>query len=195
MIQITIEPAKNKDRPKTWNCPENSEKRETAMKMIAAVDRNWSIGKDGNLLVRIPEDQKFFKRMTLGKTVVMGRKTLDSLPGGRALKDRANIVLTRNPDFARENVTVVHSVGEALSLLSDIPADDVMIIGGETVYRAFLPFCDGAWITMIDAAFEADSRIPDLDREPGWDMVSESEPAEHNGIRCTFREYRHTPET
>ena len=80
------------------------------MKMIAAVDRNWSIGKDGNLLVRIPEDQKFFKRMTLGKTVVMGRKTLDSLPGGRALKDRANIVLTRNPDFARENVTVVHSV-------------------------------------------------------------------------------------
>ena len=75
------------------------------------------------------------------------------------------------------------------------PADDVMIIGGETVYRAFLPFCDGAWITMIDAAFEADSRIPDLDREPGWDMVSESEPAEHNGIRCTFREYRHTPET
>ena len=73
------------------------------MKMIAAVDRNWSIGKDGNLLVRIPEDQKFFKRMTLGKTVVMGRKTLDSLPGGRALKDRANIVLTRNPDFAREN--------------------------------------------------------------------------------------------
>ena len=165
------------------------------MKMIAAVDRNWSIGKDGNLLVRIPEDQKFFKRMTLGKTVVMGRKTLDSLPGGRALKDRVNIVLTRNPDFARENVTVVHSVGEALSLLSDIPADDVMIIGGETVYRAFLPFCDGAWITMVDAAFEADSRIPDLDREPGWDMVSESEPAEHNGIRYTFREYRHTPET
>ena len=154
------------------------------MKMIAAVDRNWSIGKDGNLLVRIPEDQKFFKRMTLGKTVVMGRKTLDSLPGGRALKDRANIVLTRNPDFARENVTVVHSVGEALSLLSDIPADDVMIIGGETVYRAFLPYCDGAWITMVGAAFEADSRIPDLDREPGWDMVSESEPAEHNGIRC-----------
>ena len=151
------------------------------MKMIAAVDRNWSIGKDGNLLVRIPEDQKFFKRMTLGKTVVMGRKTLDSLPGGRALKDRANIVLTRNPDFARENVTVVHSVGEALSLLSDIPAD--------------LPFCDGAWITMVGAAFEADSRIPDLDREPGWDMVSESEPAEHNGIRYTFREYRHTPET
>ena len=164
------------------------------MKMIAAVDRNWSIGKDGNLLVRIPEDQKFFKRMTLGKTVVMGRKTLDSLPGGRALKDRRNIVLTRNQDFARENVTVVHSVEEALSLLKEIPADDVMIIGGEMIYRAFLPCCDGAWITMVDAAFEADSRIPDLDREPGWSMVSESEPAEFNGISYTFREYRHTPE-
>lgn len=164
------------------------------MKMIAAVDRNWSIGKDGNLLVRIPEDQKFFKRMTLGKTVVMGRKTLDSLPGGRALKDRVNLVLTRDPDFARENVTAVHSVEEALSLLSGLPADQVMIIGGESVYRAFLPYCDGAWITMVGAAFDADCRIPDLDQESGWTLVSETEPAEHNGLRYTFREYRHVPE-
>ena len=159
------------------------------MKIIAAADRNWSIGNNGGLLVRIPEDQRFFKQMTVGKTVVMGRKTLDSLPGGRALKDRTNIVLTRDPGFQRDNVTVVHSLSEALSLIKELPPDDVMIIGGASVYSLFLPYCDGAVITMIDAEFEADRRIPDLDTLPEWSLTEESGPHEWNGIRYTFRQY------
>ena len=162
------------------------------MKLIAAVDRNWSIGNQGGLLVRIPEDQRFFKQMTLGKTVVMGRKTLDSLPGGRALKDRTNIVLTRDPEFERDNVTVVHSLPEALSLLKELPPDDVMIIGGESVYRLFLPYCDGAEITMVDGEFEADCRIPDLDALKDWTLTEESETKEWNGLRFAFRHYERT---
>ena len=84
------------------------------MNLIASADKNWAIGKDNKLLVRVPEDMKFFRRMTTGKVVVMGRKTLDSFPGGKPLKNRVNLVLTKNPDFHREGVLTAGSVKEAL---------------------------------------------------------------------------------
>ena len=84
------------------------------MNLIAAVDKNWAIGKDNKLLVSIPMDMKFFRETTTGKVVVMGRKTLESFPNGLPLKNRTNIVLTANREFAREGVTVVHSIEEML---------------------------------------------------------------------------------
>ena len=90
----------------------NDYNREKIMNLIAAVDNNWAIGKNNQLLVRIPMDQKFFREMTTGKVVVMGRKTLESFPNSRPLKNRTNIVLTHNPSYEVEGAVVVHSLDE-----------------------------------------------------------------------------------
>ncbi len=161
------------------------------MKAIVAVDLLWSIGKDGDLLFHIPKDMKFFRETTSGKVVVMGRKTLDSFPGGRPLKNRVNIVLTRDPAFQREGVTAVGSVDEALELLQAYDPDDVYIIGGESVYEAFLPYCDTALVTHVDAAAqEADKRFPCLARLPEWELAEESAPVQDEGYTLRFCTYR-----
>ena len=103
------------------------------MNAIVAVDSNWAIGKNNQLLVRIPADQKMFRQETTGKVVLMGRKTLESFPGGQPLKNRTNIVLTRDPSYHPKDVIVVHSVEEALEAVKDYPPQDVYCIGGESV--------------------------------------------------------------
>ena len=108
------------------------------MKCIAAVDRNWAIGKNNKLLVSIPADMRFFKEHTMGKTVIMGRATLESFPGGKPLKGRVNIVVTRDPKYYVPDAIVVHSVKEAAEVASRYPADDVYVIGGASIYRQFL---------------------------------------------------------
>ena len=108
------------------------------MKLIVNVDRQWNIGCDNGLLFSIPEDMKFFRQTTTGKVVVMGRKTLDSFPGGRPLKNRVNIVLTRDSSFEREGTLVCHSVQEVFDAVKDYNTDDVFVIGGESVYKMFL---------------------------------------------------------
>ena len=123
------------------------------MNLIAAADENWAIGKDGGLLAHLPGDMKFFRETTKEKVVVMGRKTLESFPGKKPLKNRVNIVLTRNTDYAPEGVTLCGSVEEALELLKQYDSEDVFIIGGGTVYRAFLPYCKKAYITHIFHTF------------------------------------------
>lgn len=160
------------------------------MKLIAAVDNNWNIGNEGDLLFSIPKDMQFFRAATSGKVVVMGRKTLDSFPGGKALKNRVNIVLTRDNDFKRENVTVCTSVGSALETVGDYDSDDVYIIGGESIYRAFLPYCDCALITHVDCvAPKSDKKFPDLSSLPEWYCAEKSEVIEDNGYRLTFCKY------
>ena len=142
------------------------------MNLIAAVDRNWAIGRNGKLLVSIPQDMAYFRQMTTGKVVIMGRKTLESFPKKKPLRNRAeNIVITRQTDYQAEDATVVHSVEEALNAAARYDTRDVFVIGGGEVYRSLLPYCDTAYITKIDFAYDADTRLPDLDHDPEWEKV------------------------
>lgn len=106
------------------------------MNIMVAVDKHWAIGNKGQLLVTIPQDQKMFREETMGKVIVMGRKTLESLPGGQPLYGRTNIVLTTDPGYRVNGATVCHSVEEALEILEGYPSEDVFIIGGQSIYDA-----------------------------------------------------------
>ena len=144
------------------------------MNLIVAVDKNWGIGYQNKLLVSIPEDMKFFRSETTGKVVVMGRKTLESFPGGRPLKNRTNIVLC--PDqIGIEGATVVHDIPALLELLRIYPTEDVFIIGGGMVYASMLRYCDRAFVTRIYKSYEADTFFPDLDSMPEWSVLEKSE--------------------
>ena len=129
------------------------------MNLIVNVDKNWAIGYGGKLLVSIPEDMKFFRSETTGKVVVLGRKTLATFPGGLPLKNRTNVILTRNPEFTAKGAVVCHSVEETLKELKKYPSEDVYIIGGDTIYRQFLPYCDTAHVTRMEHAYDADAWI------------------------------------
>ena len=128
------------------------------MYAIVAVDEKWGIGRDNGLLFRLPADLKRFKALTTGGTVLMGRKTLDSLPGGRGLPGRRNIVLTGQRDLVPENAETVHSPAEAVFAAGE----DAWVIGGESVYRTFLPLCDRVYVTRVAADGGADVFFPDL---------------------------------
>ena len=159
------------------------------MNAIVAVDSNWAIGKSNQLLVRIPADQKMFRQETTGKVVLMGRKTLESFPGGQPLKNRTNIVLTRDPSYHPKDVIVVHSVEEALEAVKDYPPQDVYCIGGESVYRQMLPYCDTVHVTKVDYAYEADTWFPNLDEDPEWNVTAESEEQTYFDLEYSFVRY------
>lgn len=159
------------------------------MNLIVAVDKNWAIGNKGKLLVTIPADQKLFREETRGKVVVMGRKTLDSLPSGQPLRDRTNIVLTRNKEFTKKGVVVLHEIKETLEYLKQFPSEDVFIIGGEEIYRQFLPYCDTAHVTWIDFAYQADTHFPNLDKDPEWHVTDESDEQTYFDLCYEFRKY------
>ncbi len=160
------------------------------MNIIVAVDKNWSIGNQGQLLVSIPEDKKLFREETLGKVIVMGRKTLESLPGKQPLYGRTNIVLTRNPDYKVKGALVCHSAGEVLKELQKYRSEDCFMIGGQSIYEAFLPHCDIAHVTFIDYTYSADTHFPNLDRDPSWEMAAEGEEQTYFDLCYTFRMYR-----
>lgn len=161
------------------------------MKLIVNVDKEWNIGSEGDLVFPIREDMKFFRSTTSGKVVVMGRKTLDSFPGGNPLKNRVNIVLTRDVSFERDGAEIVHSVDEALEAVKAYDTDDVYIIGGAEIYKMFLDFCDTALVTHVDAvAPVADKKFPDLSKKSEWFITEKSEEKEENGIKFTFCTYK-----
>lgn len=160
------------------------------MKMILSADENWAIGNKGGLLCHLPGDLRYFKERTQGKTVVMGRATLESLPGGKPLPNRTNIVLTRQPDYQKEGVLIAHSRQELALLLQDCDPDDVMLIGGGQVYRDFLSQCDTCYITKIYRSFPADTWFVDLDQEADFAVAWQSDLQEENGISYQFFEYR-----
>ena len=147
------------------------------MNMIGAADKNWGIGKDNSLLVVIPADQKTFRNMTLGHPVVMGRKTFESLPGGRPLDLRKNIVLT-----------VVHSLKELFEELGE-EKDEAFVMGGQSIYEQLLPYCDVVHVTRIDQAYEADTYFPDLDQKPEWKITAESDEQTYFDLEYTFVRY------
>lgn len=147
-----------------------------SMTAIAAVDENWGIGNKGELLISLPEDQKgVFRKYTSGNTVVFGRKTLQTFPGERLLPKRVNIILTRNPDFAKEGAVILHDKAELKSYLEDHPDEKTFLIGGETIYNSMLDLCDEAIITYIRKKFEADAFFPNLDEDPEWELDREEE--------------------
>ena len=155
------------------------------MNLIAAVDQNWAIGKDGDQLCYIPADLKRFQALTTGHTVILGRKTLATFPGGRPLKNRRNLILSRNTAFAPEGAEVFSSVED---LLKAAPAD-AFVIGGESVYRALLPYCDRAYITKIHKAWPADAFFPDLDADPAWAVTEKGGRQEHEGLTYRYVTY------
>lgn len=159
------------------------------MKLIALADRGWTIGKGGDLLVRIPMDRKYFLDETLGKTVVMGRKTFEGLPGQQPLYGRRNIVLSRDPSFSPKGVMTARSLGEALDFLRNIPDDEIYVIGGESIYRLFLPYCTEADITAVDYRYDGDRFLPDLDSSPEWHLDAESDEETYFDLTFTFRHY------
>ena len=157
------------------------------MNVIAAVDQNWAIGKDGDQLCYLSADLKRFQALTTGHAVILGRKTLATFPGGRPLKNRRNLVLSRTPSFAPEGAEVFRDLD---SLLAAAPAD-AFVIGGGSVYAALLDACDTAYITKIDAAWpEADAFFPDLDKDPAWVVTEEGEPLEDGGFSFRYVTYR-----
>ena len=159
------------------------------MKLIAAVDKRWNIGYKGDLLVRIPADMKNFREITKNSVVVMGRKTLESFPGGQPLIGRVNLVLTRDENYRPKGAVIAHSKEEALKILESYPDKEAFIIGGEQIYRMFLPLCDTAYITYIDYEYEADTAFPNLDEQPDWKLLEESEEQTYFNLEYYFRKY------
>lgn len=159
------------------------------MNLIASSSRDWGIGKENQLLFHIREDMQYFKKMTTGNVVVMGRKTLDSLPGGNPLPERVNIVMTRDRDFSRESVTAVHSAEELLEELKRYDSE-VFVCGGGEIYRMLLPYCQKAYITKVNADREADAFLPDFDADENWRIAEESEPHfSSKGLEFRFLTY------
>lgn len=159
------------------------------MNLIVAVDKNWGIGKSNKLLVSIPADMKLFQQETMGKIVVMGRKTLESFPGGMPLVNRTNIVLTQNKDYRAKGALVVHNLEELLAKLANYPTQDIYVIGGDSVYRQMLPHCDTAHVTKIDFAYEADAYFPNLDAMDEWEITASSEEQTYFDLEYTFVKY------
>ena len=163
------------------------------MNAIAAVSENWGLGKDNDLLFHISADMKRFRTLTSGGTVLMGRKTLESFPGGKPLPKRLNIVLTRNAGFRREGAVIVSTYEEALAAAADTEPDHLWVIGGGSVYAALLSQCKRVYLTVVDAEAEgADTFFPNLEELPEWEVESVSDPIEENGLTYRFVDYVNT---
>lgn len=159
------------------------------MNLIAAVDNNWAIGFQNSLLVRIPEDQKWFRETTTGKAVIMGRKTLESFPNKAPLKNRTNIVITKDMDYKVDGAIVVHSIEDAIEAAKDFSDEDIFVIGGESIYRQMLPYCNVAHITKIDYTYQADAYFPNLDKEEGWVITDTSDERTYFDLIYEFVKY------
>lgn len=160
------------------------------MNLIVAVDEAWGIGKSGNLLFHIKHDMKFFRETTTGNVVVMGRKTLDSFPNGAPLKNRTNIVLTKDTDFKRDGVTKCNTIYELLDEIKKYDSEKVFVIGGEQIYKLLLPYCDTAYITKIHAKKDSDAFMVNLDTDTNWEIREKSQTFNENGIDFTFCTYK-----
>ena len=160
------------------------------MNLIVAVDNNWGIGNDGNLLYHIPEDMKFFKQTTLNKVVVMGRKTFESLPGSRALVRRTNIILSSDENYMVEGALVYHNIEGLLNALKAYPPEDIFIIGGKTVYESLLNYCSTAYVTKVNAQSPADKTLINIDKLDNWKLTYTSGEYKHNDLKYTFNTYQ-----
>ncbi len=157
---------------------------------VLSADKNWAIGYKGDLLVKIPNDMKMFRALTTGNVIVMGRKTLESFPNGQPLPNRVNIVMTQNPDYQAKGCVIVHSTEELLEELKNYADKKVYVVGGESIYRELLPFCEEAYVTRIDYEYQADRYFPNLDEMEDWEMYEEGEEETFFSIEYYFNKYR-----
>lgn len=160
------------------------------MKAILHADKEWGIGKNNDLMFSIPLDMKFFRQTTLNKVVVMGSNTLKSFPNGAPLKNRINIVLSRNSSF--NDCIVVKSLDDLFVELKKYDTDNVYVIGGSSIYKALLPYCSEVLVTKVDAIGGADSFFENLDNNKDFELIYESEPLETNGYNIKFTTYKNT---
>lgn len=159
------------------------------MRAIVATDLQWGIGYQGNLLQWIPEDMKFFKTTTLGKVVIMGRETFESLPGKEPLKDRINIVLSKKHDFKNDKIIICRSLEALFKELEKYDSDEVFVIGGESVYSQLLPFCKEAYVTKIKKTYVADKYFENLDNNSNWKLIYTSDEKDYKAISFSFLKY------
>lgn len=165
------------------------------MKAIVAVDNNWGIGKDNDLLISLPEDMKFFRETTMNKIVIMGRKTLESFPNQKPLPNRINIVISRQKDLKLDGVMVCNSIQESINYikenLGEEKLEDTFFIGGESIYKQCLEYCDTLYITKIKKDFEADRYFPNIEKTEEWEMVySEKNISKKDNIEFEFTTYK-----
>lgn len=159
------------------------------MKAIVAVDQEWGIGKNNDLLFSLKQDMDYFRKKTTGKIVVMGSNTLKSFPGGRPLKNRTNVVLYPGGE-KREDCIVVDSLQELAAELKKYPADDVFIIGGAMFYRTMLPYCDTVFVTKVEAKGGASVFFENLDQLENWHCAEVGEEKTENGFSFRFTTYK-----
>ena len=149
------------------------------MELIVAVYDDWGIGKDGTQPIAVSADRKFFREMTRGAMVIVGRKTLADFPGGKPLPNRTNVVLSRGK-VDMLGVVVCATTEEAVTLAKTV--DRAMVIGGGSIYRQMLPYCDTAYIAKVHVTPESDTWFPNLDEDPAWEMAEILQSGEENGI-------------
>jgi len=159
------------------------------MNMIVTADDNWAIGRAGALLVSIPSDRKFFLNTTAGKVVVMGRKTLESLPQQRPYPSRTNIVLSADPGYKVRGAIVVNSLEALKDELKKYPSEDIFVIGGSSLFHQLLPLCDLVHLTRIHHSYQADAWFPNLDEMEDWEITADSEEQTYFDLEFHFLRY------
>ena len=162
------------------------------MKFIVAVDANWGIGKNGDLLLSIPDDMRYYRETTRGKVVVMGYTTLLSLPGSRPAPGRLNLVLADIPGLRVKGAVVCGSMEQLHRMIGQFAPEEVFDVGGGSMYRQLMPYCCGAHITKMRFNGEADTYIPNLDESDGWSIANESALSDYEGVGYSFVEYRNS---
>ncbi|SFR93765.1 dihydrofolate reductase [Anaeromicropila populeti] len=162
------------------------------MNLIVAVDNKWAIGNKNQLLVSIPSDKRNFRLLTENQVVIMGRKTLESLPNGMPLENRVNIVLTKNLDYTKKGIIPAHSLEDVFTILQKYNDRQCYVIGGASIYQQFLPFCDTAYVTKIEYSYVADRFAPNLDKEKNWILEGSSEEETYYDLEYYFLKYRNT---
>lgn len=160
------------------------------IKAIVHADKEWGIGRGNDMMFSLPKDMKFFRETTVGHTVVMGGNTLRSFPGAKPLKNRVNIVLSRGQ--VRDDCIIVRDYDALKKEMKRRENEEIYVIGGGAVYKELLPYCDEVLVTKVDAIGGAEVFFPNLDENPNFVCISESEPQDDNGYRIRFTTYRNT---
>jgi len=157
------------------------------MNLIVAVDEKWGIGKNNDLLFSIKEDMAYFRATTMGKVVVMGGNTLRSFPGGKRLKNRVNVVVTRHTD---EDVIAVANLDELFCALKDYADEDIFVVGGASIYHQLLPYCKKAYVTKVFADGGAEVFFDNLDEMDGWTLATKGEEIKAGDYTIRFDVYQ-----
>lgn len=158
------------------------------MDTIVAVDAEWGIGRDNDMLFSIPDDMKFFRKTTLGAVVISGKNTLFSFPGSKPLPKRRNIIISRTLE-ENEGYEVVRDIESLFALLKEVKDEKIFVIGGAEVYAELLPYCEKAYVTKMHKDFKGAKFFPNLDREADWSMAEEGEMLNYEGVDYQFTTY------